>query len=320
MFFARRRPTVQAALRDLEHRSPRARVLAAEALAAAEPSQRELAVGALRRCLSDPSPDVRYVATLGLGEHKDPEATPLLLEALGSEPDPLARQAALIALGNIGASEALAEVRAALSDGPPDLRFQAPAVLVQLDPGGAAAPLCLALQDPDAEVRGAAAAALGDLGDAAQADALVPVVADPVPTVAREAALALGRVGDQRGTTVLIDALALSELRVLAAEGLYRAPDERARPALLKALRRWFVPDLLKVWAAGALARLADPAGEEALTRLLRKREPMVKGLAIQLCGELATEGTRAALEAFAATRAGASWSEEVSAALASVG
>lgn len=319
MYLTPLRPSLQAALRDIEHADARVRIQAAEALGAvggADPVERDAAAAALRARLGDRSPDVRYVAALGLGELKDATAVPLVLDRLEEESDPLARQALLIALGNIGDRTAAPAVHAALAEGSADVRFQATSVLVQLDPEAAGPPLRGALEDPDAEVRGAAAAALGDLGAAAYADALTELLEDPVPSVALEAALALARGADRRGTAVLVEALGRSDVHLLAAEGLYRAPDPGASASLRAALSRWFAPDLLKVWAAAALARLGDATGRAALVRLLRKREPMVRGLAIQLLGEAGAPWATEALTAFGQTRAGRCWQEEVTAAL----
>jgi HEAT repeat protein len=112
----------------------------------------------------------RYLA-LVLGRTRDPEAVPLLLEAL-ADADSQTRIYALLALGAGGDPRAAPAVSAALADA---------------DPG----------------IRKTAAYALGELGGAGAAAALAPVLADPVPDVRWNAALALARLGGAAGAPVL---------------------------------------------------------------------------------------------------------------------
>lgn len=303
---------VDAALRDARHRDARVRIQAADALARASDERRGDALPVLRDLADDSSPAVRHAALLSLGELKDAGSVTLLLEHMRDDLDPLARQAAAIAVGLIGDPTAADALIEALAEGPADLRFQATTSLVQVAPERAAPALRAALDDPDPEVRGSAAAALGDLGDAGSADALAAVLDDGTASVQIEAAVSLARLGDRRGTLVLARSLAHRSLGTLAAEHLFRCPDEAALPELEVALERWLGPPLLKVWAAGALARLGRTAARSKLVGFLRSRKPTVKGLAIQIVGELGGAWAVQALQEVAGSRAGRGWAEEL--------
>jgi HEAT repeat protein len=112
----------------------------------------------------------RYLA-LVLGYTKDPQAVPLLVDALDDE-DSQIRIYALWALGALG------------------------------DPR-AEQPLVEALEDPDAGVRKTAAFALGELGRVDAAPALELRLEDPVADVRWNAALSLARMDNRAGVPVL---------------------------------------------------------------------------------------------------------------------
>lgn len=114
----------------------------------------------------------RYLA-LVLGYTKDPEAVPLLIEAVSDE-ESETRIYALMALGVLG--EAAAEPT-----------------------------LVAALQDPDPGIRKTSAHALGELGHPPAATALEPLLADPVADVRWNAALSLSRLGSDASIPVLFE-------------------------------------------------------------------------------------------------------------------
>ena len=128
--------------------------------------------------------------------------------------------------------------------------------------------------------------------------------------------MALSRLGDQRGAGVLAAALTDRKHCYLAAEHLYLRPDPDARAALELTLGRWLTPSLLKVWAAGALHKLGHAEAREHLLKLLGSRRAMVRGLAIQVLGELAEPWATDALRELAAGPDGDRWKEEVEDAL----
>lgn len=121
---------------------------------------------------AEPGDMKRYLA-LVLGYVGDPEAAPLLIEAL-DEPDSETRIYALMALGSLG------------------------------DPR-AEAPLRLALVDEDPGIRKTAAYALGELGQRSAIDPLQPLLQDSTADVRWNAALSLSRLGSTAGIPVLFE-------------------------------------------------------------------------------------------------------------------
>ena len=308
----------RAAIGDLGNNDPGVRVRAADALGKVSGEAADLARPALRALLNDDNPEVRYTVALALGELRDEQAVEQLIDATTGDGHPLPRQAAVIALGLIGDERATKPLARMLRDAPPDVRFQATTSLVQVNPAKAPGYLRKALKDPDPEVRASAAAALGDLEQVKSANALAALLSDPVGPVQLEAAVSLARLGDSRGGEILILALDRKGSRHLAAEMLFRCPDPAARPHLQRLLRGWLVPASLKVWAAGALVRLGDGDAllQQRLSMALSRRNAMVRGLAIEVLGQLEPPWAREMLMAFAASRAGADWSEELEDAL----
>ena len=119
---------------------------------------------------AEPGDMKRYLA-LVLGYTQDPEAVPLLVDALES-PDPETRIYTLWALGTVGAPEARM-------------------------------PLERSLQDPDPGIRKTAAFALGELGDPKAVAALTPLLEDSIADVRWNAALSVSRLGSTSGVDVL---------------------------------------------------------------------------------------------------------------------
>jgi HEAT repeat protein len=110
----------------------------------------------------------RYLA-LVLGYSRDPEAVPLLVDALDDE-DAQLRIYALWGLGALGDPSALEPLLAATSDEDPGLRKTAAFALGELGERSAVDELRRLLEDPVADVRWNAALSLARLGD----DAAVP--------------------------------------------------------------------------------------------------------------------------------------------------
>ena len=316
MRYANKTMSPEAALRDVSHESPQARVRAADALSKVGAEVAERACPALRGLLSDDNPDVRYTAALALGELKDKQSVEALVDQVEGDGHPMPRQAAVIALGMIGDPRATKALTEALRSAPPDVRFQATTSLAQVNPKSAVGPLHRALKDEDPEVRGSAIAALGDIGDPKVVDAVARLLDDPQPNICLEAAVALSRLGDRRGTGVLAEALTDRNHCYLAAEHLYLRPDAEAMAALELTLGRWLTPSLLRVWAAGALHKLGHAGAKEQLLKLLGSRRSMVRGLAIEVLGELGEPWAHDALRELVQGPGGDRWKEEVEEAL----
>jgi HEAT repeat protein len=309
----------EAAIRDLGHRQVRVRVAAAEALGRCPEDDVERATAALLPYLEDTSPDVRYMVALSLGRLGAEEAVEPLMELYRGDPELMPRQAAVAALGELGDTRATDVLLEALTDELPDLRFQATSALTQVNPGAAVAPLRHALGDDDPEVRASAAAALGDLGDAQATDELHQLLDDDSVAVRIEAAVALSRLDDGRGRQALAHYLDHRDYGLLATEQLFRHPDPAAADALHQILERWLAPRLQKVWAAAALIKLGDDRGREVLLGALESRKETVRGLTLQLLGQLGAPWCQSALEKLAKSAMHGEWSEwqdEIEAAL----
>lgn len=280
------RTHLDAALRDLAHPDPRVRATAAGALDRAPADRRQEVCGALRDALDDGAGDVRYAAALALRELEDPEAVPRLITML-EDRDVMARQAAVMALGRIGDPQAVLPLIEALREGPPDVRFQAVTSLVELADPRALPALLGALEDRDAEVRATAAAAVGDLKAHEGADAVALLLKDPDPRVSLEAAYALSRLGDDRGLDTLCRRATHRDFGFLACEALGRLGNPEARQALERAWKGFFVHPLTRVRAAASLLQLGEVAPRETLIVQSRSRRSEVRGLALELLGEL---------------------------------
>lgn len=306
----------EALLRDLDSPDPQVRCLAADALSRVGEEHRPRAGAALRALLHDEHSQIRYTAALSLGELGDDEALEALIEQVEGDGNPMARQAAVIALGLIGDARAAPYLIKALKSDNPDVRFQSVTSLMQVSPEQAKKPLRRALKDEDPEVRAGAVAAMGDLGDPHSVAIIAPMLDDLTSGVQFEAAMTLARLGDRRGTELLLRHLQLKQTMFLAAEHLYRCPDPRAIDPLNQILGRWLAPPLLKVWAAGALAKLEKPEGKAKLLTLIQSRHASVKGTCIQILGELGEPWAREALTELHNSSAGADWQEEIQDAL----
>jgi HEAT repeat protein len=314
--YAERTIEIEAALRDLRSRDPRVRVRAADALGGVDEALAEQAREALRPLLRDDDADVRYTTALSLGDLKDRTAIEALVEQMDGDGHPVARQGAVIALGLIGDPGAAPHLVRALHRGPPDVRFQAGTSLARVDPEGAQKELRRVLHDPDPEVRASAAAALGGLQGTGCADAVASLLEDDAGEVRFEAAVTLARLGDARGAGTLALHLRDKARMFVAAEHLFRSPAPEAASLLRDALRRWLTPPVLKVWLAGALTRLGEDQGRVEILNLLASRRLAVRGLCIQVLGELGEPWAIQTLEALAASPAGESWQEEIAEAL----
>jgi HEAT repeat protein len=289
---------IDAALRDLEHRDPRVRAQAADALGRVADSEIPTALTALVRASDDEHPSVRYAALLSLGELGDPAGANVIIRHL-SDDEPLCREASAIALGQLGPGGAESDDRAwsalssALSSPAPEVRFQAIASLAEIDAARAATVILPLCDDRDGKVRAQAAAALGDSGQRVHADRLARMLDDNAD-VRHEAALALARLGDRRGLPSLLRVLddrnrALDAATALARLGI--GGDATATAALGRTVDRWLGDPLVKVRAAEALARAGDDRGMAHLKRAAKASRDDVRGLAQSVLSELSGSG-----------------------------
>lgn len=146
--------------------------------------------------------EIKRYLVLVLGHTRDPEAAPLLIDAL-DDPDSQTRIYAIIALGVLG-----------------DARAEAP--------------LIAALADRDAGVRKTAAHALGELGRTSAVAALQPLLEDPVADVRWNAALSLSRLGSDAAVPVLYEMV--DRDRAGAVQGITPAQAEDAMIGAVSAM------------------------------------------------------------------------------------
>ena len=317
--------TFDAALRDLESKSDRARAQAAHALGdVVAPDERKRAVKALIAVLEDPRPEVRTEAALSLGD-LETEAAVEPLVARFDDSAPAVRQAAAVALGRLGFSSSFDAVARALDNGPPDLRFQAATSLVEIDPERAREPLLAALGDSDGEVVGAAALGLGAIGERRAIERLAGLLEDwDRPATRFDIAYALADFGDARAVPILLGLLEHKDLAWDAIESLDKviAADPSAAKSVAKPLaeviaRRFARPEV-KLRAAAALLAMADGAKEietrarKTLLAGLSARKLELRGLAVQLLGKVGGKWAIGPLEALRRRRAGRLLADEI--------
>ncbi len=191
----------------------------------------------------DPNREVRWQAAAELEALGDPQAVPILIEAL-KDRDPLVRG---------GAAEAL--------KGIPDPR--------------AVWPLIRALRDQDTTVRRAATEGLGRIGDQAAVPALTKVLFHHDVVTRRKAVEALAQLKDPSSGPALVRTFNDwdPEVRHKATDALINFGDERVVPPLIRQLRAW--NPWTREHAARALGGLKDPRAVKPLqTALAREPDP----------------------------------------------
>jgi HEAT repeat protein len=325
--------TLDAALRDLEGGTPKARVLAAHALADAGVDDHDRAIAALIRGMRDDRADVRAEAAAALGSLLTPDD-----EDGGTRPDPgdaisaladrltdgdmRVRQNAAIALGSIGDPAGFPALAEVLRDGAADVRFQAATSIAEIDPIASYDPLVAALTDPDPQVIAAAALSLGAIGDGRAVGPLSGLLDHSNPAVRFDASYALAELGDPRGREVLAKNLLTEPLRawdaVMGLEWIGGADDARALAGILGV--RKADPNVV-LYAAGAILRIA-PDGPDAgaarrvLLAGLAARKLPLRGLAVEQLATAGGEWAIAPLQKLVASRKGAPIAAEITDAL----
>ena len=149
------------------------------------------------------------------------------------------------------------------------------------------------LEDPEPEQRRTAAQSLGKIGRKAALPALIKAVKDSDHRVRREAAWALGMIGDDSEATrlSLISLLFDPTPDVREAAALALAQTGDANIGLSDLQQRLFASGTdndTKRLAAGALAGMANQAGDAIVRRLLQDPDPMVRRWAVAALAEIA--------------------------------
>lgn len=279
----------------LSETDPRARILAARALAADESALEPLAAAlahesdpAVRRAMTDalarlpltedtlltalhasPEPTARAYAAHALAKVRSTAAAMALLAAM-ADPSPFVRQEVYAALGAAGDRAALAGLsKAAVRDPVASCRDAAAAAAEQIAGAPTVPPDVTAdiarLRGGSVEDRVAAARRLGAGSDRRAFDPLIAAVGAPEPEVARAAIAALGRLGDARAVTTLLGQLSVTG---------------KTRYAAL-----------------GALAVLRDESSADPVAALLRDPDPASRQLAVRALSWIAPDDLFARLD-----------------------
>ncbi len=245
----------------------------------AYPEGLELLAGALR----DPGERVRDAAIAGLPLYEDPRAVPLLIEAARHSVI-RTRTSALRALGQTpgGDARVLAELRGALTDESPWVRYYACQALGKQRDDDAAALLAARLADESGQVRVAAVEALAHLTAPSAFEALNAAVGSEDADLHRAALVALGISKRAEALPQLLAAVASEEAatRLVALSALSELGLSEGVPALARAVEDR--DEGVATAATGFLGARVDAAATNELITLLRKaphREPLVEAL-----------------------------------------
>ncbi|MDD5746077.1 MAG: HEAT repeat domain-containing protein [Candidatus Omnitrophica bacterium] len=176
---------------------------------------------------------VRATAAEALGEIKDTQAVPALIEALRDEYF-FVRAATSWALGEIRDKRAVSPLIGMLCDKDYHVRAAAAEALGKIKDTQAVPVLIEALRDKDYHVRAAAATALGEIRDKRAVHALIHGYS-PVTVASIEA---LGELKDTQAVPVLVEAFKNKDYqkREAAARALGKIKDTRSAQALIEAL------------------------------------------------------------------------------------
>jgi serine/threonine-protein kinase len=184
------------------------------------------AKAAIRRALADSSPIVRREALEALGDIRDRETVPQMMELLADE-DAAVRRRAIRSLGQCNAAEAGLAVAQQLADADDRVREAAADILGRLKSAESGEQLLQALRDPNEVVRGEAIASLGEAGVKAAVPALLKMYEEGGGRNRMRIVFALQKLGDETAYRQEVDRLSRTALG---------DPDERARSQAIREL------------------------------------------------------------------------------------
>ena len=235
------------------------------------------------------------------------------------------RQAAAMALGKLGLIEGFAALESALTEGSPDLRFQAATSLVEIDADKAYPILIAALDDEgDGEVIGAIALALGAIGNADAVDPLRPKL-DGIGQQGRfDIAYAFAQLGAEEAVTLLTPFADDKQYGWDALSALELVGDAKAAEVAAKVITSGRAVPIVELRATQCVLKSDANEGQRtsakrALVGGLRHKKHEEKALAVELLGELGGAWAKAPLEQFASKWAGRKLREEAQEALAQI-
>ena len=267
------------------NRDPRAiTVLQKAAVQDPDAKNREAAILAAKRALSEPSVDVplelarlasedenaRVQAARRLGSSDDWRAVePLIGAAQGGDTE--LRKAALLALGHLGDARAVGPICEVATSSSGHVRYAALAALAYLKDESATQVLVQLTSDGDASTRQLAIRALAWTNAPGTAALIRPLLQDADEHVRAEVVLSLGEIDDPARVEGLVEGLVDPSpfVRAEAARLLGKTGDVEAGAALLPLLKDRDA--LVRIAAAQAAADLGLDEAREPLGKLVEK-------------------------------------------------
>lgn len=240
----------------------------------------------------DPQPLVRAKAAEVMGIFKSPESIPALLSSLRNDNAFFVRRRAAQALARFKHPTVLPALLQSLFDDDPTIRWRTVEALGQLREPDAVQPLLRLLnEDRVAGVRWRTVEALGLLKNPAVLDELLGLLErDKDVNVRGRVVEALGNFSPLRAMPALLESLKndrFPAVRWRAAEALGRLKDRVTTPALLHALKN-DTDNAVRWSAAEALGHSGDPqAIPHLLTTLKEDIDPSVRWSAAEALGHL---------------------------------
>jgi len=226
----------------------------------------------LARAASDGDEHVRDAGIAGLPLYEEPRAVELLIQA-AHHAVMRTRTAAIRALGHTsstpGAGRAREELRAALGDPNPWVRYYACQSLGRLEDDGAAELLAARLSDDSGQVRVAAVDALAHLPGSHAFEVLSATVGSTDPDLHRAALVALGISKRREALPMLLAAVTRGEAatRLVALSALAELGFPEAIPAIARATEDR--DEGVRSAAAGFLAARSEDAATRELIELV---------------------------------------------------
>jgi HEAT repeat protein len=260
-------------------------------------TSREVLLSALKK---HPLNDVRSCIASGLGEDRNRDAIPGLIEALG-DTDKSVRKSAAEALGKIGDRDAVPVLMESLRDPDNSVRGYAAEALGKIGGKDTVPKLMEILIDPDNSVKEKAAEALGEIVDKDEVPRLIEALKDTDIYVREVAAWCLGKIGDKAAVAGLMEALRDPDnsVKEKAAEALGEIVDKDEVPRLIEALKDTDI--YVREVAAWCLGKIGDKAAVAGLMEALRDPDNSVCGCAAEALGKIgdtdAVPGLKVALK-----------------------
>jgi HEAT repeat protein len=248
--------------------------------------------------VEDPHPNVRGTVAIALGELKDTQSTPAILDLL-SPTSGVSTDVVLDALHRMGDSRGAAPILKYLDSDDHAIRLKVVETLSLLNnPAVGKQILEMAKKCNDEEKKKTYAMVLGKLHIRESEDWLVAVATKtpPSPTLAASY-LALGRVGSKKGIPLLAKALGgeFDKGRENATQALIEIKDKSALPYLYDYLES--SNREIRYYAANVMVEIPDESLVSKCTKLLDESKVNSIGVASYILGRLKIENARPKIE-----------------------